>query len=163
MHVEGENSHGISIPSVATLDNTRNNNETLLILYFNARSLIPKLDELCALIEIHNPDDISIVESWLCADIPDNEISIHGYHVLRKDRNRHVCLVHIDIFVFRELPVDHCNNLEILPIEIRFLSISFLSQFFYCPPNSQSFIFDALCNSLASLHIYQFSHFCTDW
>lgn len=26
-----------------------------------------------------------------------------------------------DIFVFRELPVDHFNNLEILPIEIRFL------------------------------------------
>jgi len=74
--VEGETSHGIPIPTVATLDNTRDNNETLLILYFNAQSLIPKLDELCALVEIHNPDVISIEESWLCGDIPDNEISI---------------------------------------------------------------------------------------
>jgi len=38
------------------------------------------------------------------------------------------------IFVFRELPVDHCNNLEVLPIEIR-------------------------SNFLASLRIYRFSHF----
>jgi len=74
--MEGENTHGIPIPTVATLDNSRDSNEKLLILYFNARSLIPKLDELCALVEIHNPDVISIVESWLCADIPDNEISI---------------------------------------------------------------------------------------
>ena len=117
--MEGENSHGIPIPTVATLDNSRDNNEALLILYFNARSLIPKLDELCALVEIHNPDVISIVESWLCADIPDNEISIPGYHIFRKDRNRHgggVLLYIKDIFVFRELPVDHCNNLEVLPI-----------------------------------------------
>ena len=91
----------------------------MVILYFNALSLIPKLDELCALVEIHNPDVISIVESWLCADIPDNEISIPGYHIFRKDRNRHgggVLLYIKDIFVFRELPVDHCNNLEVLPI-----------------------------------------------
>jgi len=61
-----------------------------------------------------------------------------------------------DIFVFRELPIDHCNNLEILPTEI---SISSCITVFYCPPNSQNFIFDALCNFLASLHIYRFSHF----
>ena len=79
--MEGENSHGIPIPTVATLDNSRDNNEALLILYFNARSLIPKL---CALVEIHNPGVISIVESWLCADIPDNEISIPGYHLFVK-------------------------------------------------------------------------------
>jgi len=60
-----------------------------------------------------------------------------------------------DIFVFKELPVDY-YNLEILPIEIRFLNISFCITVFFCPP---SFIFDALCNFLASLHIYRFSHF----
>lgn len=78
--MEGENSHGIPIPRVATC--TKKN--YLLIVYFNARSLIPKLDELCAIVEAHNPDVVSIVESWLCADIPDNEISIPGYHVFVK-------------------------------------------------------------------------------
>ena len=63
------------------------------------------------------------------------------------DRNRHgggVLLYIKDIFVFRELPVDHCNNFEILPIEIRFLNISCCVTVYH-PPNSQSFIFDALC------------------
>ncbi len=58
----------------ATLDNVNN----VSIMYFNARSLVPKLDELCLLVELHNPDIISIVESWLCADISDAEIGIWG-------------------------------------------------------------------------------------
>ena len=66
---------------------TKRNN--LSILYYNARSLISKLDELCAIVEAHNPDVVSISESWLCADISDNEISVPDYHVFRKDRHRH--------------------------------------------------------------------------
>jgi len=55
--------------------------------------------------------------SWLCADLPDNEIFILGYHVFRKDQNRHGggVLLHIRYFAFRELPIDHCNNLEFTP------------------------------------------------
>ena len=150
--MEGENSHGIPIPRVATC--TKKNN--LLIVYFNARSLIPKLDELCAIVETHNPD-VSIVESWLCADIPDNEIYIPGYHVFRKDRHRHgggVLLYIKDMFVVRELLTDNCNGLEILPIEISFLKFSFCITVFYHPPDSQGFIFDTLCNFLASLRLY---------
>ena len=150
--------HGIPIPRVVTC--TKKNN--LLIVYFNARSLIPKLDELCAIVETHNPDVVSIVESWLCADIPDNEISIPGYHVFRKDRHRHgggVLLYIKDMFVVRELATDNCNGLEILPIEISFLKFSFCITVFYRPPDSQGFIFDTLCNFLASLRLYQFSHF----
>ena len=45
----------------------------------------PITRELCVLVEIHNPDVISIVESWLCANKPDSQISISGYHVLHKD------------------------------------------------------------------------------
>ena len=47
----------------------RNNANSVSIMYFNARSIVPKFDELCLLVELHNPDIISIVESWLCADI----------------------------------------------------------------------------------------------
>ena len=65
------------------------------------------------------------------------------------------------MFVVRELPTDNCNcnGLEILPIEISFLKFSFCFTVFYRPPDSQGFIFDMLCNFLASLCLYQFSHF----
>ena len=39
------------------------------ILYFNARNLFPKLDELASLIAIHTPDIISIMKAWLDKDI----------------------------------------------------------------------------------------------
>ena len=44
---------------------------TLSILYFNARSLIPKFDELCLLVETHQPDIVCIVETWLDHNISD--------------------------------------------------------------------------------------------
>jgi len=52
------------------LNNTRDNKETMLILYFNARSLIPQLDKLCALNGIHTPNVTSVVESWLTLKFP---------------------------------------------------------------------------------------------
>ncbi len=64
-------------------------NKELSILYFNARSLIPKFDELYVLAESQKPDIICVTETWLCINIMDNEISIPGYNVHRLDRNRH--------------------------------------------------------------------------
>ena len=61
----------------------------LNILYFNARSLLPKVDELRALVEQKSPHIICIVESWLSESIEDNEISIGDYQIHRLDRNRH--------------------------------------------------------------------------
>ena len=77
------------------LDSNNNNNANdaksscLNIVYYNARSLHPKMDELRAFVDIHQPHIICIVETWLCEDISDNEIGLHGYQVLRLDRNRH--------------------------------------------------------------------------
>ena len=48
----------------------------LKILYFNARSILPKLDDLTALVDTHNPDIVCIVESWLNVDMIDMEIDI---------------------------------------------------------------------------------------
>ena len=45
-------------------DNNNNNNSgTLKIMYFNARSPLPKLDELMVLDEDSNPDVICITET----------------------------------------------------------------------------------------------------
>ena len=49
--------------------------DSLRILYYNARSLLPKLDDLFVTIETHNfPDIVCIVESWLGHDVRDQEL-----------------------------------------------------------------------------------------
>lgn len=58
------------------------------VLYFIARSIVHKHDELCVVVEANNLDIICIVETWLCRDILDSEIELPGYHVHRLDRNR---------------------------------------------------------------------------
>ena len=63
--------------------------KSLLILYFNCRSLLPKLDELAAICATDNPDIVCLVETWLCSDVLDNEVLIPNYSTIRLDRNRH--------------------------------------------------------------------------
>ena len=58
----------------------------LSIIHINPRSLRRKLDLLDS--EVTDHDDITISETWLSADIKNNEISINGYHPpVRKDRS----------------------------------------------------------------------------
>ena len=61
----------------------------LSILYFNARSIIPKCDELRIICEAHKPDVVCITESWLSSDINNAELHISGYQIVRRDKNRH--------------------------------------------------------------------------
>ena len=58
-------------------------------MYFNARSLIPKLDELCLLVETHQPDIVCIVETWLDHNISDNGIHLPGFQLYWLDRYHH--------------------------------------------------------------------------
>ena len=57
------------------------------MLYFNARSIIPKLDELHALIGKHTPELICIIETWLHDSITDIEFGILNRRLIRLDRN----------------------------------------------------------------------------
>jgi len=50
----------------------------LSILYCNARSIISKFDELCALIEVHSPRIVCIVETWLSYEVSDSEFTLPG-------------------------------------------------------------------------------------
>ena len=64
-------------------------NENFSVLYYNARCLLPKMDDSAAVCFTCNPDVIYIVELWLCADITDDEITLPNYSIVRLDRNRH--------------------------------------------------------------------------
>ena len=58
-------------------------------MYFSAHSLIPKFDELCLLVETHQPDIVCIIETWLDHNTSGNEIHLPGFHLYRLDCNRH--------------------------------------------------------------------------
>ena len=47
-------------------------------MYFNCRSLLPKIDELAALCSANKPDVVCLVETWLCMDILDMERYKHA-------------------------------------------------------------------------------------
>ena len=72
----------ITTPAVTTC-------KSLKFLYYNARSLLFKFDELVAQTSCHSPDIICIVETWLCKDILDSELALDKYHLVCLDRNRH--------------------------------------------------------------------------
>nr|VZH89441.1 unnamed protein product [Spirometra erinaceieuropaei] len=58
----------------------------LRCLYTNAQSLISKLDELkLCLVEL-SPDVLAVTETWLSANISDNEVALPGYQIYRRDR-----------------------------------------------------------------------------
>ena len=112
--MEGESSH-LQNPQQCSVINSN----SMTIMYYNARSLIPKYDELCVTMEAHNPDMICIVETWLCPDVLDSEIALPGYQVYRKDRNRHgggVLIYVRDNFVCNILP--SADNLEIITVSV---------------------------------------------
>ena len=45
------------------------NSSTLSILYYNARNILPKMDDLAASVLVHEPDIVCIIESWLEGDV----------------------------------------------------------------------------------------------
>ena len=61
----------------------------LVVTYYNAHSLLPKIDHLRALVTTDMPDIVCIVETWLDSSISNIEIALPGYIIVRLDRNRH--------------------------------------------------------------------------
>lgn len=58
----------------------------LSCVYFNARSINNKLDELALLITEESPDIVGITETWLNNDVFDFELFFDGYTLIRRDR-----------------------------------------------------------------------------
>ena len=63
------------------------NTKPISILYFNARSVVNKINCLSARAAADKPDIILICESWTHDDINEAELSLPGYSIVsRKDR-----------------------------------------------------------------------------
>ena len=138
--------------------------DSLRILYYNARSLLPKLDELSATIEAHDfPDVVCIAESWLCHDIREQEIAIPNYNVFRHDRNRlggGILLYVEDTYITSELPGTR-TDLEIITICVQSEIVKHAFHFFIDPPVHLQLFLILFVHILESLNIALYSHlFC---
>ena len=122
------------------------------ILYFNARSLLPKIDYLRLLCTMYKPDCVCIVESWLSSDILDSELCIDGYDIIRLDRNRHGG----GVLLFINSVYSHCivytgrPELELVIVSVRLFSVSLSIALFYRPPGSPFVILDNLLTALCT-------------
>ena len=101
------------------------NKEMILPCFFllNSRSLLPKLDELTALLSFKPIDIIAITESWLHELIDSSLLSINDYNLFRKDRatgrGGGVCAyIKKDIPCIRRVDLES-ENLECLWLSIR--------------------------------------------
>ena len=132
----------------------------MVILYYNARSLLPKFDELLLQVDSLHPDIICITESWLSSDILDSEIAIPGYNVVRNDRNQHgggVIMFISANFVIKYLP--NCTGLEVITVTLHCKNHRVCLQLFYRPPTSPTDVLHVLQNYYLSINIAQFSNF----
>ena len=136
-------------------NSTCNNISNLNILYFNARSLLPKIDELRLTCETTKPDVVSIVKTWLASDISDNEIAIPGYNVTRLDRNRHGggLLFYTKSCLYSQVLLQHPFDLEFVLFSISYSNFSYKIHIglFYRPPSSPSVFMDFLYTSLQNI------------
>ena len=125
------------------------------VMYYNARSILPKMDELHVLVRAQNPSIVFIVESWISEDIQDCEISIEDYRIVRLDRNRHGggIIIYIHVSLNWEVLLRGPNNLEFIALSISpvFSNVKHCVSVLYRPPSSPVSFFDDFCNTL---HIY---------
>ena len=59
----------------------------LKVFYTNAQSVINKMDEMRAVVNLKKPDVIALTETWTNSDISDEFLNLDGYELIeRKDR-----------------------------------------------------------------------------
>ena len=119
------------------------NKSGLHFIHININSLLPKIDEIRLISKKSNAAVIGITESKLDDSIPNSEINIDNYNLLRCDRNRQgggvACYIRNDIS-FNQKPLFN-NEIENVFIDILLPKTkSFTVGIFYRPPNKSKFI-----------------------
>ncbi len=69
-----------------TVSQSVENHSQMSVLYMNARSPLPKRDELLAYVVTEKPDVIAITETWIKPDYLISKFSIPGYEFFHKSR-----------------------------------------------------------------------------
>ena len=119
----------------------------LKILYYDARSILPKFDELRLSADTLKSHFICIVETWLSKEVGNNELFIPGFQLFRLDRDHHgggVLIYVADIFLVTALPPSP-SLIELLCLSVRLNTFKLYLCLLYRPPSSPSCVFDEIC------------------
>ena len=129
------------------------------ILYYNARSLLPKFDELLISVDNYQPDIVCITESLLCSDIHDSELLLPGYQCLRYDRNRHGGGLMYVLHKYIVKRLSSHPSLELLAVIVHCRKRRLCVSLFYRLPSSSVDVLHSLHSYLESINIPQFFSF----
>lgn len=114
-------------------------------LLINARSLLPKIDELALLLQIQPLEFVTITETWLNDEVLDQLIHINDYNTFRNDRSHGrgggVCaFVSTNIPIIRrkdlENPVFECLWLWLRPYRLPRHLTGLICCVLYSPPDT---------------------------
>lgn len=119
-------------------------NDNLRVMFFNARSIRNKMDELKIMVKENRPEVIAIVESWLTESIFDSEITIENYNFIRMDRKHEYkekgggIIVYIqENLTFVNCTEEFCHNIDHLWISVMDKGLNnIMVGIFYRPPDS---------------------------
>jgi exonuclease III len=89
------------------------NMKGLRVFHLNICSLRNKLDELRLFCDKYQPHVLSLNETWLDNSFMDNEISLPGYNLMRRDRNRNGG--GLVVYVAENLGFNQLENNAIIP------------------------------------------------
>ena len=116
-------------------------NSGLHVVCLNIHHILPKIDEIKYVLYNSDIHILGLIETFLNAEILDNDIQIPNYNIIRRDRNNRKG-GGILIYIKDNIPFQHrldlnVNFLESVWIEIMFPQTkSFLINFVYRPPDS---------------------------
>ena len=114
------------------------------IAYINARSILPKVEQVQHLLYSNNIHLLAVGETWLDESVLDSEIDIDGYSVLRRDRNRHgggVMFYVCDNVSYKHVSIT-TEEVENIWLSLVVNKKSYLIGNIYRPPSSHSDYFD---------------------
>lgn len=144
----------------------------LKIAHLNICSLRNKLVELTEILECNNIHILALTETHLDSSFSDEFVSIQGYNILRKDRNRHGGGV--AIYIQNHIPVKIRNDLMPNSVEALWLQVHLpfvkpvLIGCCYRPPSANSAYLNELCEMIDNVcdsqnEIYLLGDFNISW
>jgi exonuclease III len=126
----------------------------LKCMHINIRSILPKMDELKAIVLDQNVDILSVNETNLDSTVPDSEIAIDGYNIFRCDLTR--ISGGVLLYVKQEYNAKPVNLLNNTNLQIKWIKLpsffgtnkNLLLCSLYRPPNSKVEYFNQIIDNI---------------
>ena len=139
---------------LCALKNKFKKHKGLKNIHINARSLLPKKDEIHWIIKELNVDACFISETWLDDTVLDVDVSLAGYSCVRKDRHNRrgggvPLYIKQDLKVSERNDINTDKDLEMIWLEVttQHGSPNILLSCVYRPPNAHPEYFDTIVDT----------------